>query len=359
MGRLLCTLALVVAAAAPPAHARPAGPREAPVGEPVTEAEKVNAAIQAWGKGDWARVRALLEPLLQSGARLSDPLLEETALRYLADATINDASLADLRTELATEYLTRLLDSAPDWRPPDIHSRPFIELYNRLREERSLSKINTCRAEAAACHADKDQLQARLDRLSRDHTALQKSYSEQEVEVREKVARNRAVALIPFGVGHFYNGRKGLGAAFVATEVAVGIAAFGLLLYRLSVCDRTMGFQNGSLKCTGDRDQILAARNAEQTMGIIFFSMLALDVVVAQLTFRTSITVKKSRVRRSELDKLDEPAPRGGRRAAPAPAPAPAPGPPRARHRTHDILRLTPVPALLPGGGGLGLDVRF
>ena len=43
----------------------------------------------------------LLEPLLQGDRTLAEPLLHETALRYLADATVQDESLdPNIRTEL-------------------------------------------------------------------------------------------------------------------------------------------------------------------------------------------------------------------------------------------------------------------
>lgn len=357
--RLLVRSLALAAAFAAPAHARPPGPARPPQGAPQSEGDKVDAAIQAWRSGDWARVRALLEPMLQHGGKLQDPLKEETALRYLADATLQDPDLAAVSTEVATGYVNRLL-ALPDWRPPaDTHSKQFYDLYNNLREQRDGARAAQCKAERASCSAELDELKVRHDTLRKDHDALRKAYSQQEVEVQEKVARNRAVALVPFGVGHFYNGRKGLGALFLASEIAFGGVGLAMLLWRQTYCERTAGFQRGSLQCEGDRETVVLRRNVEQTFGLIFIGTVALDILIAQLTFRPYLTVKKSRVRRSELDAAtDDAAPgRPGRKAGDK-APAPA-GAPRARLRTRDILRVAPAPAFVPGGAGLGLRIGF
>lgn len=348
MRLLACSLALGVAVAAP-VHARP--PTAAPAPAPVTEKEKISAAIQAWSAGNWARVRALLEPLVQDDRKLEDPLDEEAALRYLADAILQDPELTAVSQEWATRYLKRLL-AAADWRPPaDTHSKAFYDLYNALREERDKAAYNECRADRATCDAKLGELEAQHDALQRDHQILRRAYEQQEVEVVEKIARNRAVALVPFGVGHFYNGRKGLGAAFLAGEAVIGGVALGLFIVRASRCDRTAGFKPGSLSCEGDREQTLDIRNAEQGMAIAFLGALALDIVLAQVLFRPYITLKRDRVRRGDLNAGDGDGPRG--------RPAGKPGPPSSRLRDRDTLRLSPAPAYVPGGGGLGFKLRF
>jgi len=354
-----CLVALALAVPAAPAAARPPNPRSGPPPEPSTENEKVEAAIKAWSSGDWTRVRTLLEPLVQGDRALAEPLLHETALRYLADATIQDQTLDEnIRAELATRYVERLLASSPDWRPPvETHSREFYVLYNSLREQRDRSQAAQCFAERAACNADLEETRTRLGRLQGQHAALQKAFGEQEVEVREKVARNRAVALIPFGIGHFYNGRRGLGAAFLASELVFGGVGLGLLIARSFNCNREKGYRPGSLSCQGEGlgEPVVAQRNAEQAMGLFFLGTLALDVLIAQITFRPFLTVKSTRVRRKDLEAApdDDPAtkkegPRGDKKPAR-----------RSRLESRDILQARPTPAFIPGGGGLGFSLRF
>ena len=357
-------VAFALATAAAPAAARPPSQRDSPPPEPSTENEKVEAAIKAWSGGDWTRVRTLLEPLLQGDRSLAEPLLNETALRYLADATIQDQTLDEnIRKELATAYVERLLAS-PDWRPPvETHSGEFYGLYNSLREQRDRAKAQQCSAERAACQADLQESQARHTRLLTEHAALKKSFGEQEVEVREKVARNRAVALIPFGVGQFYNGRKALGATFLASEIVFGGVGLGLLIARTFNCSRQNGFQPGSLSCngTGAGAPVVRQRNAEQAMGLFFLGTVALDVLIAQITFRPYLTVKSTRMRRSDLEagadenreNREQKGPRGD---TPARRDPPAR---RSRIETRDILRVAPAPAFIPGGGGLGVSLRF
>lgn len=373
MRRLTTTLAALALFFAP-AHAtagpaRPGARGGAAAPEPTSESDKVAAAIKAWEGGDWARVRMLLEPLLQGDRALAEPLLHETALRYLADATVQDDSLdQNIRTELATAYIDRLLNGSPDWRPPQAtHSIHFYELYSTLREQRDRAKAAECAGERAACQADHDELAARHNRLQNDHAVLQRQYGEQEVEVQEKVARNRAVAFVPFGVGHFYNGRKGLGAAFLTAELVFGGAGLGLLIARLFNCSRENGYQPGSLTCSGDGDAIVARRNAEQAMGLFFLGTVALDIVVAQVTFRSVLTIKSTRVRRSELDARKAAAetpeakagPIGDREPKARPAAPAAAGKPTSRVRTRDILEIRPRPAFVPGGAGFGLSLHF
>lgn len=358
MRRLACTLALAIAAAAAsPAAARPPAPRPAPREEPTTEKDKLDAAIRAWAGGDWPRVRSLLEPLLQGNARLADPVLEESALRHLADATLQDESLdTTLRSDLATGYIQRLLDSSPDWRPPDdTHSKAFYALYHTLREQRDRSRASQCDALISECTADLGELESKHKQLQLSYAELKRAYENQEVEVHEKVARNRAVAVIPFGVGHFYNGRKGLGALFLTSELVFGGAGLTLLIVRAFQCERTAGFRPNSLLCEGDREAVVARRNAEQTFGLLFVGTLALDILLAQVTFRPYLTVKKTRVRRSELQAGDDDAAPGGK----ARRQGSGSGEPRKRARTRDILQAAPAPALLPGGAGLGVKLRF
>jgi len=302
-------------------------------------------------------VRTLLEPLVQGDRNLAEPLDNEAALRYLADATLQDEATLDapIRQELATGYIQRLLANSPDWQPPpEIHSRQFYALYNGLREQRDRAQLRECVGERASCEADVQERKAELTRLQNDYAVLKKAFGEQEVEVREKVARNRAVAMIPFGVGHFYNGRRGLGAAFLSGELVFGSVALGLFIARSFNCTRTKGFQVGSLECkgSGNGEEVVRRRNAEQAMGLFFLGAVALDIVLAQVTFRPYLTVKSTRVRRQDLGaEPDDKSRRGGRTGKE----------PRAssRTRSHDILHVAPAPAYIPGGGGLGVTLRF
>ncbi len=360
---LALTTTAVAAVSATHASARPPNTRTPPPAEPTTENEKVEAAIRAWSSGNWAQVRILLEPLIQGDRNLADPLLNETALRYLADATLQDEATLDapIRNDLATGYIQRLLASSDVWRPPlDLHGKQFYALYNTLREQRDTARARVCIGELASCDADKAETSARLGRLQSDYALLKAAFDGEEVEVREKVARNRAVALIPFGVGHFYNGRKGLGAAFLASELAFGGVGIGLFIARSFVCSREgLSFKPGALTCQGEGAglSVVRQRNAEQTMGLLFLGTVALDSVLAQVTFRPFLTVKSMRVPRHKLDQGTD-----DTEKTPRKRPGKAernPSTPTSRARTRDILQVSPAPAYVPGGAGFGVSLRF
>lgn len=344
---------LALALAPPPAKAAQSGSAAPATGKRFdSESEAVSAALKKWASGDWISVRSVLEPLISSGP-LNDPLLTETALRYLTDATLLDESLdPQIRTQLAMSYINRLFGGDAAWRPPpDTHGKPLYDLYNQLREQHERAKLDSCMAERASCAADLDDLKDRHQALRGDHETLTTAFGQQEVEVREKVARNRAIALLPFGIGHFYNGRKGLGAGFLAGEMVIGGTGLGLMLYRRTQCVRTNGFAPGSLQCSAPNGEALVARrDAEQTLGIIFASLMAVDVLIAQLTFQPYATIKTERIKREDLE------------AEPASPPPRTKGPRKRRQtrfRGRDNLQVRPHPALFRGGGGAGFTLRF
>lgn len=320
---------------------------EAPKSE---EEVAVESALAAWEKGQWIEVRGILDPMLQGGRKLKDPILNEQALRHLADATLSDDSLdPDLRSQLASTYIDRLLAEDPEWRPPEgIHNASLYSMTAELRAQRDRVQFDECLAERAACAADREDLQERYKDLDQKHRKLLKDYAEQEVEVRETVARNRAVALVPFGVGHFYNGNRGIGATFLAAEIIFGGIGIGLFAHRRANCVQDP--ETGILECQGPSTSDYVVRNnVEQVFGWAVIGTLLADVIVAQVMFKPYKAQEIRRVKRSELKGKD------------------APPPPRKKRKNRknkhkngrDKLQARPVPTLLPGGGGMGVSLRF
>lgn len=342
-----------LAAVAPPSAEAPT-----PAEIPESDEAAVAMAKPAWESGDWVEVRRILEPLANARDRLTDARLRETALLYLADATMSDASLDPAaRRRLAGTYINRILDEDAGWRmPPDIYSPELYNLFLEIQEERSRKIDANCQAELTACQSDVRTADERYKALERKYQKLQTDYAEQEVEVRNTVARSRFLAAIPFGVGHFYNGSAGgaharadraLGATFLSAELAFGGAGLGLLLYRLigDGCRRTKAFQSGSLVCSGDEtDGVLRRRKAEEAMAWFFLGTIALDIVLAQVRFQAYETVSIERKKRKELE--------GGEPAGPSEAPA-------KRRRTTPRAKVRPTGALIPRGAGLGVSVSF
>ncbi len=328
----------------------------APIATVAPAADALDNALDAWRRGDWAKVRGLLEPAVRDGGSLETEDETETALRHLADATLLDESLdAAVSHRLATEYVERLLDRDVEWRPPpDTHSAELEDLVEQVRAQRRQVQAENCAIERTSCQANLQDLRSDHENLEKAHADLEIRFRAQDVTIQEREARNRAVALVPFGVGHFYNRRPGLAAAFLAGEVAFGATGLALLLTRTLRynCVREAGFSEGSVVCAppddlkaelgqeGTRTRIEQVRNAEQTFGIMFIGALVVDVVVAQATFKPYEVVKTRTVPRSELD---------------ADKRGPGEAKPRKRGKRKPSAKIRPT----IGPGSVGVDIRF
>jgi hypothetical protein len=276
----------------------------------------------------------------------------------MADATLLDPDLDPASAQqLARAYVGRLLDTDADWTPPPgAHSDQLYQVTAELKEARRRERAAACEAELVACSASVENEKTLRERLQVKHDQLQADYEDEMVLVTDRVALNRAVALVPFGVGHFYSRNKVLGATFLSSELAFGGVGLGLLLYRTVGlnCTRTNGFQDGSLQCVNNRvDHTIRVRNAEQTFGILFLGTMVVDVVLAQILFKDSRIVGQRRVRRGDLDELQEqpggeaPASEDARESAPDASPSSA------------KFQLRPTSTIHRGGAGFGLRMRF
>lgn len=343
-----CAFALVVLGVPSVRAAPPTGESE---GEATSEQEtdanqRVDQAIEAWRQGEWTEVRDLLEPLVRYGDGIDDKLLRESALRYLAEATLLDEGLdPEERQELARGYIVRLLES-PDWSPPSgLHGRAFYDLVGQIRSERDAADAANCRGELLGCQAD-------LTELQKDHEILQKQFEEQEVAVTEVTKRNRGLAILPLGIGHFANDNYALGGSFLALEVVAGAAGLGLLIYRARGlgCVRTNGFAPKSLVYSFEgededdlphlQDHVEVVRNAEIVMGYLFLGSIIVDIALAQALFRPYTVVDKGMKSRRELEQESQPT-----------------GP--RRHKPKAKLQIRPHPAYFPGGIGFGVTLQL
>ncbi len=298
--------------------------------------------------GYWRYVTSLLEPIADAllGTILEDPVwvgIDE------ADATLADDTLPqEERQARSTRHLERLMKADLQWRlPRKVFSPELYELYLDLRETQIDASQGECQAGLLACRADTDNIEAELRHQKREYQALDRRFSQQEVAIGEK--RSRALALFPLGISQFLNGDNALGGAFLAVEAVAGLAGLTLLAYRNfgDGCDRTAGFQRGSLNCAPRTDTteeaVVLRRNAEQAMALTFILAVAADIITAQLRFKDfEIVDVKTREQLENNGGEDNRRKLRRRRAA---------NKPRAKVR--------PAPAAIRAGGGLGLDIRF
>jgi hypothetical protein len=347
---------------------------EDPKAEPAY-ADTLKKAEAAWRRGAYAEARRTLEPLAGELDAITDAQDREKILLLLADSALNDPTLeTEQRRTTARKQLQRQMDADAGWKlAKDIYTPDLYDLYTELRIERAGAAGSECEARQISCATDLAGAKSDLDTSKKKFLDLSRKYGEQEVEVREQVARTRILAAIPFGFGHFYNAgvgsrkRRGgakpskgdridlaLGATFLAVEAAVGITGLALLIHRTVVdgCQRTKGFQSGSLVCdlrgeddpeviNAARDPIIKRRKAEEAMAWTLLGLVVTDIVVAQVLFESIETRNVKRVRRRDLD----------RNVAPGPAPARKPAKPRAKVRA--------APTFGRSGVGLTIHVRF
>ncbi len=344
LGSLLVASSLATTSAPPsepdPAQAGPTDVEPSGETEPGSNAAAIAAAEDAWGRGEYLEVRGLLEPIADSGS-LTDRVEREKVLVLLADATLSDETLPNEERQLrATAHLGRLMDTNPQWQlPRKVYSPELHDLYLDVIRQRLNEAGAQCEADKLACEADADAVDAQLRRTQRDLGKLQQKYDSQEVAIGEK--RTRALALFPFGISHFLNGDRAIGAVFLATEATLGIAGLSLLIVRATVdgCRRTRNFQAGSLKCDPRNgtsgEEIVRRRKAEEAMGWVFIGAIAFDIVLAQIRFK-AFEITDSRPR-SELEN------EGSSR--------------RRRKRRRATVR--PKTSASPWGASLGLEVRF
>lgn len=309
---------------------------------------------QAWSAGRYKDVREQLEPIANSSP-LSDPLTRDKVLTYLADATVNDLSLPeDVRRDRAAQHLERLMNADNEWQlPRDVFSPELNDIYVTLLMQRAQSAGDECRASLIACHADVDNFQADIARREAKYAELNQKYQDQPVQIRDVVARSRFFAAIPFGVGQFYNGDRALGGTFLGLETGFGVAGLSLLIYRVTAdgCTRTNGFQTGSLQCSPRRPTTQAAvvrrRQAEEAMAWLFLGTVVLDIVIAQIRFRPFKTTNVRFVPRRELDSSESKSSESGRRWK------------RRKPARKARAKVVPGPGVVPGGGGVGVHIRF
>jgi hypothetical protein len=330
-------------------------------------AESLRAADEAWKRSSFGEARRILEPLAADIARVKDPQDREQILLLLADSALNDPILdVDQRRAVARKQLELLMDADRDWQlAKGKYTNDLYDFYVDLRIARAGRQAAECEGRRISCGSDLETAQDKLAAERKRYLALETKYNEQEVEVREQVARTRILAALPLGFGHFYNAgvgsrrRRGgaapsrgdridlaLGATFLAAEAAVGLTGLALLIRRTVVdgCRRSKGFQSGSLVCDRSpeaRDGIIRRRKAEEVMAWTLLGVAVTDIIIAQVLFEEVETRSVTRVRRRDLDRNPggESAPR---RAAPKR---------RAKVRA--------APSFGPSGGGFTLHVRF
>ena len=164
-------------------------------------------ALSAYSEGDYGEARDRFEALLPS---LRDPTLVTQSRQYLA------ASFVHLnRPDDAREQFLALLREDGDFALPRHDFSTAV--YQVFQAAQRAHREELARRERDE-QAERERLRRmRLERMLRERermARLEQLASEMLVEQRN----SRALALLPFGVGQFRNGNRGLGMGFAISE---------------------------------------------------------------------------------------------------------------------------------------------
>jgi hypothetical protein len=167
-----------------------------------------------------ARLDRLLDP---KGSRpLKNPDVIETARIYHATCFIGLG-----KPELADVPLRNAIRANPQMRAPDSLVFPprVVERFLRVREGLYLEL--QAAEQAAIANAQKEA--AEKQRRENDERARMQALEQLATQETVIVENRRWIALLPFGAGQFQNDNRGLGWAFLGTELVLGAAALTAL----------------------------------------------------------------------------------------------------------------------------------
>lgn len=252
-----------------------------------SEVEKARASYLAQKYDDAeSRLRAMLDP--KTGT-LHDPTLITTARMYLSAVL-----LAKHKPDEAEAVIERLLLDDPQYEPDPL-SFPtdlidlFIDVRARARETLNREAARKARFEA--------ELKAHEEELKRREAAriamLERMVNDETVTT----VHSRWLALVPFGVGQFQNGKPTLGWVFLTLESALLLGAgITIPIYLSDLQSRSEAYRKG--------EDFQAQEYIDRAYGV-FYTNLALNgafaataivgIVEAQLNYLPSVVEMRRR----------------------------------------------------------------
>ena len=223
-----------------------------------SDLDKVRAAYLAHQYDDAdLRLRSLLDPTHGT----HDAAVITQARMYLGAVL-----LAKGKGEQAGAIFERLLLDDPQFEPDPL-SFPtdvidlFIDTRARLRDRLNAQAQERARFEAQARAREEEKKRREIERVA----MLEKLAAEETVTS----VHSRWLALVPFGVGQFQNGKKTLGWIFLASESALVLGtAVTVPLYLIDVQNRDSAY------AAGDRSAATAYLSDAQTVRIVNLALV-------------------------------------------------------------------------------------
>jgi tetratricopeptide (TPR) repeat protein len=188
------------------------------IGTTRVRADELNdfeAARTRYDRHEYARAADSFRTLVGT-----DPPRISNALLVLESRKYYGASLLFLgKKEEARAQFRRLLEQEPDYAlDPLAFPTEVVATFDEVKAS-VRGDLERKRAQEAAIRAEIERAAQAAEELRLENLVRLRTLAEQEIEVTRN---SRWIATVPFGVGQFQNGHKGLG---VALAVAQGFAA--------------------------------------------------------------------------------------------------------------------------------------
>jgi hypothetical protein len=265
------------AAAKPPAAATSATAAPPQLNDSA-ELARVVSLYEAGRYGDCADSLKVL--LSEDGARpLRDRDVIENARIYRAACLIGSGS-----PQLADEPLRAAIRQNPQMKPPDslVFPPQVIDRFLRVRET-MFDVIKKAEDERVRRAQELAKLQEERARHERARVAGLERLGQQETLV---TPRTRWLALVPFGVGQFQNGKETLGYVFLTSEVLLAastVTTLGIETHLVLQANRIQ--RNGGKPAAGTNDTLTNWHTALTASSYAWLGVSLIGIVEAQLSF--------------------------------------------------------------------------
>src|SRR5688572_10308250 len=270
--------ALRSTAQTPPAA--PGGPAPAPAAasERLSDELELQRVVGLYDVGKYDECARELDKLLDpKGRPLQRRQVKESARIYHAACLIGSGQF-----ERADAPLRDAIRENPQMDLPDalVFPRPVVERFLRVRQSmaQEIAKEDLRRLEEARKRAEEEKLKQEAARL---RLRQLESLAGRETVIDRN---SRWIAVLPFGVGQFQNGDRGLGYVFLGTEVL----ALGTALVSLGVATQ-ISAQESEIEGAGGQSDAASRAQDWHLVGRVsswaFLGLAAIGITEAQVSF--------------------------------------------------------------------------
>jgi hypothetical protein len=250
------------------------------------------AARSLYEGQSYARAVDAFRLLVGSDApRLTDPLLVLESRKYLAASLLFMGAEAEARTQFRL-----LLRQEPKYAldplafPTDVYAQ-FEQVKRELRDELEAQK----KAEEAARRAAEELKQRLQEERTRNLQRLRLLASTEELHDKN----SRWIATVPFGVGQFQNGDKGLGVALAMSESLAAATSVVSYVVHQRLSDATPG--------PSSLDEARRVESTWRTANIVSFSVFAalalIGIIDAHVRFVPERVTRRARPLPPDLER--------------------------------------------------------